>query len=244
MTHCQTDAPASRLRALLRRCLDSPPCALCGAGDTPGALLCSGCHDDLPWTTAAAGDGGGTGEAAAPMVEHRTAAGAAPVAARVSALEYRFPVDAMIRRLKFDGELWLAPVLGGLLFERCMGAARPDCLLPIPLSERRLAERGFNQSTEIARVLSKRTGIALQPALLRRARDTPPQSGLPLAGRADNLRGAFVVDRPVAGMHIALVDDVTTTGATGAEAARSLLGQGAARVDLWVVARTPRAGDG
>ncbi|MCE2948126.1 MAG: ComF family protein [Betaproteobacteria bacterium] len=255
MTHCQTAAPASRLRALLRRCLDSPPCALCGAVDTPGALLCSGCHDDLPWTTAARGDaggdgdgggtgGGGTAEAVAPVIEHRRAAGAAPVAARVAALDYRFPVDAMIRRLKFDGELWLAPVLGGLLFERCVGAARPDCLLPIPLSERRLAERGFNQSTEIARVLSRRTGIALQPALLRRARDTPPQSGLPLAGRADNLRGAFVVDRPVAGMHIALVDDVTTTGATGAEAARSLLGQGAARVDLWVVARTPRAGDG
>ncbi|MBY0439351.1 MAG: ComF family protein, partial [Burkholderiales bacterium] len=55
-----------------------------------------------------------------------------------------------------------------------------------------------------------------------------------------NRRGAFVVDAPVAGLHLALVDDVTTTGATAAEAARSLLGQGAARVDLWVVARTPQ----
>lgn len=163
-----------------------------------------------------------------------------PVHTRVAALDYRFPVDAMVRRLKFDGDLWLVPVLGGLLLERCAGAPRPDVLLPIPLSDPRLAARGFNQSAELARVLSAGTGIPVQPRLLRRVRDTLPQSGLPLAGRADNLRGAFVVDGPVAGLHLALVDDVTTTGATAAEAARSLLGQGAARVDLWVVARTPQ----
>jgi ComF family protein len=221
-----------RLRALARRWFDSPPCALCGARDTPGALLCNGCHADLPWTDP-------DGRPAPPHDCRAPGDRPSPIQAQVAALDYRFPVDAMVRRLKFDGELWLAPVLGGLLLERCAGAARPDCLLPIPLSDRRLHERGFNQSSGIARVLSGGTGIPSRPRLLRRVRDTLPQSGLPLAGRADNLRGAFVVDQPVDGLHIALVDDVTTTGATGAEAARSLLRQGAARVDLWVVARTP-----
>jgi len=213
---------------MMRRWLDRAPCALCAAGDTPGALLCSGCHADLPWAHV---DGSAPAEGTDP----------APVHAMVAALEYRFPVDAMIRRLKFEGELWLVPVLGGLLLERCAGAQRPQCLLPIPLSDRRLAERGFNQSAEIARVLGRGTGIPVRPRLLRRVRDTVPQSRLPLAGRTGNLHGAFVVDHPVVGLHVALVDDVATTGATGAEAARSLLRQGAARVDLWVVARTPRA---
>ena len=230
MSHCQTTSRSQRLRALLRHWLDSAPCALCGARDTPGALLCAGCHDDLPWTDAAG--------------RPRCGDAPRPVQAQVAAFDYGFPIDAMVRRLKFDGELWLAPVLGALLLERCVDAERPDCLLPIPLSDRRLAERGFNQSSLIARGVSKGTGIPMQPRLLRRARDTPPQSGLPLAARAENLRGAFVVDGPVAGMHIALVDDVTTTGATGAEAARSLLRQGAMRVDLWVVAHTLRLAAG
>jgi ComF family protein len=226
MPRCQTDGRALRLGDVFRRWLDRPPCALCGSGDTPGALLCQACHADLPWTDACAGPAtGGTLES--------------PLHAQVAALDYRFPVDAMIRRLKFQGELWLAPVLGRLLLERCGTAARPQCLMPIPLSDQRLAERGFNQSTEIARVLAAATRIPMQPRGMRRVRDTVPQSSLPLAGRAQNLRGAFVVDRPVTGMHVALVDDVTTTGATGAEAAGALLRQGAARVDLWVVARTP-----
>lgn len=227
----------SRLRSILRRCFDSPPCALCGARDTPGQLLCAGCRADLPWSDADACHrcGGPLTASSCP----RCRVDPPPIEALVAALDYAFPVDAMVRRLKFEGELWLVPVLGGLLLERCTGAARPDCLLPIPLSDRRLAERGFNQSSAIARVLSGGTGVPLQPQLLRRTRDTLPQSRLPLAGRVDNLRGAFVVDRPVAGLHVALVDDVTTTGATGAEAARALRRQGAARVDLWVVARTP-----
>lgn len=227
MPSCQTDSRLPGLRDMFRRWLDSPPCALCGSGDTPGALLCRACHADLPWTHPHAGSASdGTGEV--------------PVCTQLAALDYRFPVDAMIRRLKFEGQLWLAPVLGRLLLEGCSAAERPQCLLPIPLSDQRLAERGFNQSTEIARVLAAATGIPMQPQLMRRVRDTAPQSSLPLAGRERNLRGAFVVDRPVAGMHVALVDDVTTTGATGAEAAGALLRQGAARVDLWVVARTPR----
>lgn len=243
-----------RLRSLWQGAV---PCALCGASGSAGALLCNGCHRDLPWLDgpdcarcgepadagALARTAGAVGvlpDAAAAVSCNPCTREPPPYERMVAALDYRFPVDAMIRRLKFDGELWLVPVLAGLLLERCASAARPHCLLPVPLSDQRIAGRGFNQSAEIARLLAKETGIPLRPALLRRARDTRPQSELPLAGRAENLRGAFVVDRPVGGLHVALVDDVATTGATGAEAARVLLRQGAARVDLWTVAHTRR----
>lgn len=246
-------APRASAWARLRRLWpDRVPCALCGASGDAGAWLCTGCHRDLPWLdgpaclrcgepadTPPSVPGGG-----APARCNRCAREPPPFERLVAAVDYRFPVDAMIRRLKFEGELWLAPVLAGLLLERCAGADRPQCLLPIPLSDLRIAGRGFNQSAEIARLLSRQTRIPMRLEVLRRARDTLPQSALPLSGRADNLRGAFVVDRPVDGLHVALVDDVATTGATGAEAARALLRQGAARVDLWTVAHTLRRGPG
>lgn len=247
MTRCQTAStgllPAWRRLALHWRA--TPPCALCSARSRPGGLLCAGCHADLPWLDPARCTRCGDPVHAASVPGERPACcercrlDPPPFERLVAALDYRFPVDAMIRRLKFDGELWLVPVLAGLLHERCAPAPRPDCLLPVPLSDRRIASRGFNQSAELARVLSRHTGIPSRPGLLRRVRDTPPQSTLPLAGRAGNLRGAFVVDRPVHGLHLALVDDVATTGATGAEAARTLLREGAVRVDLWTVAHTP-----
>ncbi len=222
------------------------PCALCGAAGDARTSLCDGCHRDLPWldgnACARCGEPAGAlaPDTVAPARCNRCAREPPPFERLVAALDYRFPVDAMIRRLKFEGELWLVPVLAGLLFERCASAAQPQYLLPVPLSNQRIAERGFNQSAEVARLLSRQTGIPMRLEVLRRARDTLPQSALPLAGRAENLRGAFVVDRPVDGLHLALVDDVATTGATGAEAAHALLRQGAARVDLWTVAQTLR----
>jgi ComF family protein len=230
-----------RLRSLaarLRSLAESPECALCGASGTRDGL-CGGCHADLPWLP--------------PDLCPRcamTASGAAtcgrclaeppPYDSIVAAVDYRFPVDAMIQRYKFAGELWLGPVLAAPLAARARGAPRPDALLPMPLAARRLVQRGFNPPGEVARILSRHAGIALRLDLLRRARDTPPQSTLPFAQRQANVRGAFVVDAPVQGLHLAVVDDVITTGATAAEAARTLLGQGAARVDIWAVARTLR----
>lgn len=75
--------------------------------------------------------------------------------------------------------------------------------------------------------------------MLQRGRDTPAQAGLNRADRLENLRGAFTVHRPVTGQFIALIDDVSTTGATLAEAAQTLKQQGAARVEGWVLLRTP-----
>ncbi len=164
----------------------------------------------------------------------------------VAALDYAAPWDGLIRHFKFHGQSELAVPLAGLLRDALArsdsDAPAADLVLPAPLSDARLRERGFNQSWEIAR----RLGPRADPALLLRIRDTPHQADLPLERRAANVRGAFAVEplrrREVEGRNVALVDDVLTTGATAAEMARTLLDAGAARVQLWVLARTPAPG--
>lgn len=159
--------------------------------------------------------------------------------ATVAPLAYAFPADVLIHALKFRGELALARLLGALLRREIATrrSAPPACVVPVPLSAARLRHRGFNQAAEIARALDRRAAPEL--ALLERARDAPPQSELPWSERQRNVRGAFRVTRPLHGASVAVVDDVMTTGATLEEVARALKAAGAARVENWVVARTP-----
>jgi ComF family protein len=116
-------------------------------------------------------------------------------------------------------------------------------LLPVPLSNQRLRQRGYDQAWELARALGKVLGLRSEARALCRPIDTAPQSTLDRRSRALNLRGAFHVDpawRPnVAGKHIALVDDVMTTGASFRATTHALLDAGALSVDVWCVARTP-----
>lgn len=169
-----------------------------------------------------------------------------PFERTITALDYAAPWDGLIRHFKFHGQPELATPLARLLRDALDHAAGslppPDLVLPAPLSDARLRERGFNQSWEIAR----RLGVRADPALLLRIRDTPHQADLPLDRRVANVRGAFAVEplrrREIEGRSIALVDDVLTTGATAAEMTRTLLDAGAARVQLWVLARTPAPG--
>ena len=110
--------------------------------------------------------------------------------------------------------------------------------MPVPLGAQRLAERGFNQSLEIARVTARRLDLPLAADGCRRVRDTPPQASLAFGERAKNVRRAFVCDVDLRGMRVALVDDVLTTGASLNECARALRKAGAAEVIGWVAART------
>ena len=108
----------------------------------------------------------------------------------------------------------------------------------MPLHPQRIRERGFNHATEIARDLARQLKLPLDPTLCQRIRDTPPQMGLKHAARRRNLRGAFTCSSDVRGQHIALVDDVMTTGTSLDELATTLKGAGALEVTCWVVART------
>ena len=168
--------------------------------------------------------------------------------ATVVACDYAAPADLLVQALKFRARLPLADTLADLM-ARALYARRNGSLgliIPVPLSDARLAERGFNQSAEIARALSRRTGIPLRTDLCIRVRDTRPQAGLPFRDRQVNMRGAFAVRldartlQRLQHQHVLLVDDVMTTGHTLNALAACLKRQGAATVTNAVFARTPR----
>lgn len=163
----------------------------------------------------------------------------------VAVADYVAPLDRVVTSLKFGRQLNLARPLGELLATRWLGsspAVHLDCLVPVPLSASRLAQRGFNQALEMARSMaaSVRTPLPVMPFKLRRVRDTPPQTGLSLDERRRNLVGAFSCDGRFDGLHVGLVDDVMTSGSTLTEAARILKAAGARSVIALVVARTMR----
>jgi len=168
-----------------------------------------------------------------------------PYARCIAALAYGFPWDRLVRRFKFNDQPELAGMLASLMAAAIDQAAATtvDCVLPVPLSSARLAERGYNQAWELARRLAAQQGLAVQANALLRLRDTPHQVGLGRRERARNLRDSMWVDPAAApglmGRHVALVDDVLTTGMTAAASSRALLGAGVASVQLWVLARTP-----
>jgi ComF family protein len=163
--------------------------------------------------------------------------------ATIAAFSYAFPIDRLIHSLKYQGRLALAEWCADAILARRELAdsgvgSRPDRLIALPLAVLRQRQRGYNQALEIARVIGARTGIPLLSGGLLRVRATPPQAALPWTERAKNVRGAFACDIDLSGLAIALVDDVMTTGASLAEAAKVLKASGAVSVENWVVART------
>jgi ComF family protein len=222
------------LRSLLARSVLGQDCVLCAAASGE-QLLCAACAADLPQITEACPRCASPSPASAVC----GACTAHPPAfdATIAPWRYEFPVDRLVLALKFGGRLALAEAFGAALADRAAGR-RIDALVPMPLGPARLVERGFNQALEIARHLARTAGLALAPELVRRVRDTAPQTDLPHDARAANVRGAFECGLGVAGRTLAVVDDVMTTGASLEELARTLKRAGAERVENWIVART------
>lgn len=156
-----------------------------------------------------------------------------------TAFDYRFPLDRLIHRFKYGSDL----VVGAWLAARLSMAGDTgeglDLVMPVPTTASRLRARGFHPAGWLARRVAADRGLPFDDSALRRVLDTPPQSGLGRSRRLRVLRRAFLADRGLAGHAIALVDDVTTTGATLEAATRALRRAGATRVEAWVVARTP-----
>lgn len=211
-------------------------CLLCGArsGNEP---LCPACQNDLPALPACH----------CPLCYDQTTHGERCGACQMSpphfdeviALHsYAFPVDQLVHQLKYSARLALARHWGIQLAGRIRVSA--SRVMPLPLHSLRLAERGYNQSLEIARFLARDLGTPLDRKSLLKNRPTRPQAELPLKARQGNLKGAFECRENLEGEHVLLVDDVLTTGATLNEAARVLKLHGAARVSACVVARTLR----
>jgi ComF family protein len=203
--------------------------------------VCADCLLDLPWLDRCC-----TGCArplAAGTLCGLCAAGRWPVPT-LAALAYEYPVDRLISSLKYRGERACGRALGELLAVRAAeahaaAAPLPDRLVPVPLHNRREWQRGYNQAELIARQLGADLGLRVTVTALRRVRDTPAQALLGRAARAANMQGAFRCDASLAGLRVAIIDDVVTTGATALAAATAVKAAGAARVEIWAVARTP-----
>ncbi|MGP4844655.1 ComF family protein [Marinobacter sp. 1Y8] len=154
---------------------------------------------------------------------------------------YGFPVNAAISRFKYSSQRSLGRPFAIALANtiRSRDTALPEALVPVPMEPGKLRKRGFNQAEEIAIWLSEQLDVPVFGGGLERTRRSDAQSGLDRKRRLTNLKGAFAVKRRVPD-HIALVDDVMTTGATVEELSRLLRRHGAKRIDVWVIARTPR----
>lgn len=146
---------------------------------------------------------------------------------------FRGVLQTAVHALKFRDRPDLAAPLGAALARGLAG--RYDALVPVPLHPRRQAERGYNQTALLARAAGAACRIPVRP-VLRRVRMTAPQTGLGRQERFANLQGAFAAPAPLAGLHLCLVDDVLTTGATAAAAAAALRAAGAVTVGLAVLA--------
>ncbi|MES3007165.1 MAG: ComF family protein [Pseudomonadota bacterium] len=162
----------------------------------------------------------------------------------VPVFRYEFPVRELIAGFKFHAGFAEGRTLARLLCERaehCFAIhGKPQRLLPIPLHTSRLRERGFNQSTELARVIGRHCDIAVADNGCRRSRATPSQKGLSAEERATNLRNAFTLHGDCADgslKHVAIVDDVVTTMTTVDTLARLLRSAGIARIDVLCLAR-------
>ena len=224
--------------SLIDRVVDTR-CALCHA---PGHAICADCLTALPRNTRPCAHCALPLPESAPTQTLCADCQAHPPAFDhvMAPLLYENPVDGLVAQFKYRQHLHLGRVLADTLGTEVRGQRAPPALLvPVPAGPRRLRERGFNQAAELARWLSAALDIPWSGSRLIRASDTPTQRGLPRPQRRRNIRGAFSCTGPLPD-HLALIDDVMTTGATAGEASRALKGAGVKRVEVWAVARTPR----
>ncbi len=242
----------SWIKKVYHRLLQPDHCLLCLAliRDQHHAI-CSDCQLDLPWLLH------GCHHCALPIPPGDSECTSCqqqrqPFHLACCAWQYEFPVNRLIAGFKYNKHWPAGRLLGELFAEHLQflhdeqGLELADALIPVPLSAKRQRQRGYNQARMIAGWLSRQLGRPVLDKAVRRIRHTQVQQGLDAQQRQANMRNAFDIQRPelIASRHLALVDDVLTTGATCAALARCLLAAGARRVDVYCLARTPAARTG
>lgn len=198
-----------------------PDCAFCGLPRLPGYPLCQCCHEELPWLA----------------TEHNL-----PIpdcSATLSAFAYQPPISNLLLGIKFGRNLRELATVGELTATGILPhiSQVPEAILPVPLHTARLYKRGFNQALELARPLARQIDIPLLASTIIRSKATLPQTELDSGQRQHNLKQAFQLHQPLRHRHIAVFDDVITTGATARELALLLLANGAEQVEIWSCAR-------
>lgn len=233
------DILGSLIRSAIQGCWPAR-CALCGQPGQPDLDLCVGCEGDFVVNDNVCE------HCAVPLpreLSQPALCGAClkdpPVFdACVAPYRYAFPVDRMIQRLKYRGDLAYGRILGHLLARHLSRRdTRPELVIPVPLAPRRYRERGYNQARELALPVCDSLGLSLRSDLIARVLETREQAGLDRVERGKNIIDAFTLIAPLRARHVAIVDDVVTTGSTTNEIARVLRHAGADWIEVWAVAR-------
>ncbi len=153
---------------------------------------------------------------------------------------YGWPLSRLETRFKFHEDLAAGRALADLWARQARPVIMPDLIVPVPLHRSRLRQRGYNQALELAQPLARQLGVGISTRMLRRVRATPPQSERDARARRLNVRGAFDLQpRARPPLHVALLDDILTTGATMNECARVLRRAGVRHIEAWAMARVP-----
>ncbi|HCT99446.1 MAG TPA: phosphoribosyltransferase [Methylococcaceae bacterium] len=217
-----------------------PTCILCGDPGMEQSDLCQACRHDLHpnhprcYRCASNIDFPATALGLCPTCTHFLP----DFDETFAPFAHSHAIRHLILNLKFRHHAPSARLLGTLLAEYVNKATDlPDCLIPVPLHKNRYRERGFNQSIEIARIIAKRLHIPLDTRSCQRHRDTAHQVGLSGDARAENIKDAFWVSPTLEAKHVAIVDDVMTTGSTVQSLAKALKIAGCHRVQVWVCSR-------
>ncbi|HEX7325782.1 MAG TPA: ComF family protein [Rhodanobacteraceae bacterium] len=214
-------------------------CLLCGARGRGALSLCADCDAELPRNRVCCA------RCALPLATSAPLCGrclrrSPPWDAAWAPFRYDWPLGQLETRFKFGGDLAAGRTLSLLWMAAPRPAELPQAIVPVPLHRSRLRRRGYNQALELAKPLAAHFGLPLLRGTLRRVRATGAQTELTAAQRRHNVRGAFAVRfKGEAPEHVAVLDDVFTTGATLGECARVLKRAGVARVDVWALARAP-----
>jgi len=213
-----------RSRRWLAQALWPTSCILCGAAGDEDIDLCRDCAADLP--------------------RNEPACSVPPFRNAFVPFRYAYPLDHLVQGLKFRNELACGRVLGQL-FAGCLlarGEPLPAAIVPVPLALRRYRQRGYNQAIELALSIRRITGIAVRADVAIRQRETLEQAGLDRKARRRNVTGAFAAVAPLRVRHVAILDDVVTTGSTVRELADVLQRAGAEQIEIWAIARTELSG--
>lgn len=153
---------------------------------------------------------------------------------------YHSPIKEMIIDLKFNGKHLNAKLLSYLFCNKLKQYNQfhiPNALISVPLHYKRLQQRGYNQSYQLARHIAKSLNIPLLPNVIKRSKNTLPQTQLSLVQRKKNVQNAFTCHRLTPYPHIAIVDDVMTTGNTLNSMSHLLKKSGVSTIDAWIMAR-------
>lgn len=212
-------------------------CYLCRGTARGQTIICPDCRDDLPVIRDACPKCGNPWTRNSGCRNCRL--GPFPVDSLVTPYHYQYPVNELIRQLKYRQKLILSQELGRAIARHSLKVCTslPEVLIPIPLHRTRQIARGFNQAAEIANAVGRELSIPVNSRLLQRRKNTLAQFDLEPAARKHNIKDAFTLRTGPHYECVALIDDVITTGATVNEAARLLKRAGVRRVEAWACAR-------